>query len=286
MKFLTDCRNAFPNLDQPKEVLIWKTFSMIQQTFQLMNGKHSKQTFTFVKSCFAFIHITIPSIDDIIRRLKFFFLSGQLALMNNLLPQADTLLKAAIETIRDVPSTITLPNNTMIETESDLVEFILSFTSCLVGAPGNPEYGPFYLFKGLLTVIQNYKWSPGSDSKIKLLTNSLSCLACFYQDELPYAYLCGGNDTLYMEDDSFHEDVLKIGNNVLDLILKELEILEQDSDVSTVRKHSNACIDLVNSFISNSVMTPKITELSKELMKKAKKSNTQSKYLDNTLKVL
>eukprot|EP01080_Neovahlkampfia_damariscottae_P003853 gene3853-7013_t len=286
LKFLTDCRNAFPNLDQPKEILIWKTFTMIQQTFTLMNGKHSKQTFTFTKSCFAFIHITIPSIDDIIRRLKFFFLSGQLALMNNLLPQADTLLKAAIETIRDVPSTITLPNNTMIETESDLVEFILSFTSCLVGAPGNPEYGPFYLFKGLLTVIQNYKWSPGSDSKIKLLTNSLSCLACFYQTELPYAYLCGGNDTLYMEDDSFHEDCLKIGNNVLDLILKELEILSQDSDVSTVRKHSNACLDLVNSFISNAAMTPKLKELTNDLMKKAKKSNEHSKYLENTLKVL
>jgi hypothetical protein len=257
---------------------------MIYQTFNLMNGKHSKQTHTFIKSCFAFIHITIPSIDDIIKRLKFFFISGQVALMNNLLPQADTLLKAAIETIRDVPSTITLPNNTILDTENDLVEFILSFTSCLVGAPGNPEYGPFYLFKGLLTVVQNYSWPNGSDSKIRLLINTLSTLCAFYQDELPYSYLSGGNDVLYMEDETFHEDVLKIGNNILDLILKELDILEKDTDVSSVRKYSTSCIDLINSLTCHSSMTPKMEELKRDLIEKSKRSKETSKYLENSLK--
>jgi hypothetical protein len=257
---------------------------MIHQTFNLMNGKHSKQTYTFIKSCFAFIHITIPSIDDIIKRLKFFFISGQIALMNNLLPQADTLLKAAIETIRDVPSTITLPNNTILDTENDLVEFILSFTSCLVAAPGNPEYGPFYLFKGLLTVVQNYSWPNGSDSKIRLLMNTLSTLCAFYQEELPYSYLSGGNDILYMEDETFHEDILKIGNNILDLILKELEVLEKDTDVSSVRKYSTCCIDLINSLTCHSSMTPKIEELKRDLIDKSKRSKETSKYLENSLK--
>lgn len=105
----------------------------------------------------------------------------------------------AIDTISKVPAvmsksifgnlnTIATPDNVVIETESKLVPYVNMLTSSLIAVPGHPEYGPFYLLKALLNVIQSYKWPKGSDARVQIYINVLSALCGLYQVELPYSY--------------------------------------------------------------------------------------------------
>ena len=76
------------------------------KAFGFMKGRHTPKTAAFVKACFAFCHITIPSIDRLFSRLKLFLLCGQAALLNQCLPQADTFYMAAIQDIEDMGYTL------------------------------------------------------------------------------------------------------------------------------------------------------------------------------------
>lgn len=246
LKFLTDCRSVFTNFDKPKEALVFKVIDISTQTYQLMNGKHSKQTSIFVKSCFSFIHITIPSIDNIFTRLYLFTLCGQFTLMHSLLGQADDLFKAAIETILNVPNVIT-ENNIVIDTENSLVEAINNLSSCLISVPGHPEFGPFYLFNGLLNAILNYSWSKANDGKLRVLINLLGALSAISQKELPYSYEgVSGNDELYMEDENYEKEIQQLIDNTLDEIFKSLDELSQVTDVSIAKKKETNLKDLKN----------------------------------------
>ena len=42
--------------------------------------------------------------------------------------------------------------------EQFLVNHLAAFASVLLLLPGHPENGPFYLLKGLINAVQNYRW--------------------------------------------------------------------------------------------------------------------------------
>ena len=51
-------------LDIVKDRLILCMVGLAMKAHKLVKGKHSKKTATFVKACFAYCHITIPSLPD------------------------------------------------------------------------------------------------------------------------------------------------------------------------------------------------------------------------------
>ena len=76
---------------------------LTMKTLALVRGRHNKKTSAFVKGCLAYCHITIPSIDDIFRRMALFKLAGEAALLHSCVPQADTFFKSVIQEIPDIP---------------------------------------------------------------------------------------------------------------------------------------------------------------------------------------
>lgn len=115
--------------------------------------------------------------------MNLYLLSGEVALANQALSQADTLFKSAIKLVQEVPAkvgkfskkkkkfskkkplnlwillnTIEVESQGMKSTEESLISFLRNFLSSLVVVPGHPEQGPFYLVKGLLKVINDYPW--------------------------------------------------------------------------------------------------------------------------------
>ena len=54
----------FCNLDVVKDRLILCVVGLAMKALKLVKAKHSKKTANFVKACFAYCHITIPSLPD------------------------------------------------------------------------------------------------------------------------------------------------------------------------------------------------------------------------------
>ena len=103
LNVLVDCRRSFPNLDAVKDRLVLSAVKLASKTLKLVKGRHNKKTSAFVKGCFAYCHITIPSIDDVFARMALFKLAGEEALLNGCVPQADTFFKSVIQEIPEIP---------------------------------------------------------------------------------------------------------------------------------------------------------------------------------------
>lgn len=93
---LTTARGFFINLDLVTETLIYQVIMIANRAHKITNGKHNNKTQTFVKACIAFCHITIPTLDDIEKQTKLFLLTAQASLLNGLIGETDSLLKAIL----------------------------------------------------------------------------------------------------------------------------------------------------------------------------------------------
>ena len=135
LNFFVDCRRFFIRIDDVKFVLVMGVLSLVQRTNAIVKGNHTRRTTVFVKACLAYAHITIPSIMEPMRRLHLFLLAGQISLSNNLVTQAETLLKAVIAYIPDLSSL----EPQRKPHDDDVMSFISSLANTLIVAPGHPE---------------------------------------------------------------------------------------------------------------------------------------------------
>lgn len=130
-----ECRAIFSNLDEIKDRLITCVCNLAVRAYKFMKGKHNKKTSAFTKACFAYCHITIPSIDDALRKLELLLFCSQVALLNQCLPQTDAFLKSAISLLPDVPA-IDEVDGKRVHSEDKLAMFIKSLLATLVVVPG------------------------------------------------------------------------------------------------------------------------------------------------------
>ena len=65
--------------------------------------------------------------------------------------------------------------------EDDLSHFLPSFLSSLIIMPGHPQYGPFYLVKGLANGLSKFPWSFHSSNRTKAYISLLPVLAAYAQ---------------------------------------------------------------------------------------------------------
>nr|CAG4717581.1 unnamed protein product [Naegleria fowleri] len=271
LNFFTDCRRSFCMFDRINEALVIKTLNMIAKTYKFVKAQHTTKTSSFVKACVSFCHITIPSLSNLFKRTKLFVLTGQYAVMNNLLPQANALFKIAIETMNSIPRIETLPDNTVVDNTEELVSMICWISSCFVSVPGHPEQGPFYLMRGLLNLIQEYDWGTGSDAKIRLFIYTLSTLSALSQQTLPYRYTgVSSNDELFMEDDDYKEQLIAIGNTIIEKAVEEIIALGKDEDFSSKKKQALCAAELLNSIVFLSSLNNKLLDLIGKLYALAK----------------
>ena len=70
LNIYVECRAAFPNLEIVKDRLVLRVAALAMKAHRLTKGRHTKKTSAFVKACLAYCHVTIPSVDDLFRRLE------------------------------------------------------------------------------------------------------------------------------------------------------------------------------------------------------------------------
>ncbi|KAK2097634.1 VPS35 endosomal protein-sorting factor-like [Saguinus oedipus] len=88
LSFYVESRSMFCNLEPVLVQLIHSVNRLAMETRKVMKGNHSRKTAAFVRACVAYCFITIPSLTGIFTRLNLYLHSGQVALANQCLSQA------------------------------------------------------------------------------------------------------------------------------------------------------------------------------------------------------
>lgn len=278
LNFYVECRQCFANLDRVKEVLVQCVCQLCMRTLSLARGKHNKKTSAFIRACIAFCYITIPSMEDTFTRLNLSLLAGEVALVNQSIPQADSLFRAAITLIPEIPTSC----GTDKAVEEELASFVGSLCGALVVAPGHPDNGPFYLVQGLLKVLKDYPWAYSSYAKLSAYGSILRLLFAYYQRSLPYHIdKVDSNDTLYRNDLDYDPELQKLIPEVFTCYMEHVEILKQQSDCTLAA--SKGAVDMLNIIAGQTQLNSKSIPALLAMIATARGVVGTNPYLRNTL---
>ncbi|XP_054990566.1 VPS35 endosomal protein-sorting factor-like isoform X2 [Sorex araneus] len=201
-----------------------------------------------IHACVAYCFITIPSLGGVFSRLNLYLHSGQVALANQCLSQADAFFKAAISLVPEVPKTISVEGK-LRPSEPFLLEFLCNFFSTLLIVPDHPEHGVLFLVRELLNVIQDYAWDCGGDDRVRLYTCVLHLLAAMSQETYLYHIdKVDSNDSLYGGDSKFLAENNKLCETVMAQILEHLKALAKDE---ALKRQSSLGLSFFNSILAH-----------------------------------
>uniref|UniRef100_A0A6Q2YW50 VPS35 endosomal protein-sorting factor-like n=1 Tax=Esox lucius TaxID=8010 RepID=A0A6Q2YW50_ESOLU len=201
-----------------------------------------------IHACAAYSFITIPSLTSIFSRLNLYLLSGQVALANQCLSQADAFLKAAVSLLPEVPRSVSIEGK-MRSSEGFLLDFINNFLSTLLVVPDHPEAGVLYLVRGLLNMVQDYTWEDNSDAKVQVYVSALPLLAAMSQETYLYCIpKVDSNETLYGGDPKFVAEINKLCETLIGQVLDHLKILGRDE---SVRRQSSLAFSLFGCLLAH-----------------------------------
>ncbi|KAG8432982.1 hypothetical protein GDO86_017303 [Hymenochirus boettgeri] len=248
LSFYVEARSLFCNLEPVLVQLIHSVNHLAMETKKVMKGNHSRKTASFVRACVAFCFITIPSLTSIFTRLNLYLHSGQVALANQCLSQADAFFKAAVSLVPEVPKTISIDGK-MRSSEVFLFEFLANFFSTLLVVPDHPEQGVLFLVRGLLNVIENYTWEDNSDDKVRIYTCVLHLLAALSQESYLYhVEKVDSNDSLYGGDTKFLAEINRLCDTLIGQILEHLKSLGKEK---TLKRQSYLALLFFNSILAH-----------------------------------
>lgn len=270
LNFYVESRAAFPNFDAVKDRCVTAVASLALRAHALVKGRHTKKTSVFVKACLAYCHITIPSLQDLLRRFELLLHCAQVSLLNACLPQTDTFLKAAISLLPEISAATVANAATAAERLSELLLQLLSF---LVVVPGHPEHGPFYVAQGLLNALpQCPLWAlPRDDASsatqplavssvalaLRVYVQIVALLAALKQRRLPYhVHNVQSNDELYGNTPAYDlalQDLL--AQTVTDL-LAHLTRLGERGETAAKLLQARVAVDLANVFLAHVDLSP------------------------------
>ncbi|XP_038125096.1 VPS35 endosomal protein-sorting factor-like isoform X2 [Cyprinodon tularosa] len=260
LTFCVEARATFCNLEPVLVQLIHTVNQLAMETRRVMRGNHSRKTAAFVRACAAYCFITIPSLSNIFSRLHLYLLSGQVALANQCLSQADAFLKAAVSILPEVPRSISVEGK-LRSSESFLLDFINNFLATLLVIPDHPEHGVLYLVRGLLNMVQDYTWEDGSDAKVRIYISALPLLAAMSQDTYLYSIAkVDSNETLYGGDPKFLSEINKLCETLIGQILDHLKGLSKDE---STRRQSALAFSLFGVLVAHGdLRNNKLSQLS------------------------
>uniref|UniRef100_A0A8C3UX26 VPS35 endosomal protein-sorting factor-like n=1 Tax=Catharus ustulatus TaxID=91951 RepID=A0A8C3UX26_CATUS len=269
LSFYVEARSMFCNLEPVLVQLIHVSHSL--STFPLKMGIYLQFSHPLLRllACVAFCFITIPSLSSIFTCLNLYLHSGQVALANQCLSQADAFFKAAVSLVPEVPKMISVDGK-MRPSDAFLLEFLCNFFSTLLVVPDHPEQGVLFLVRGLLNVIQDYTWEDNSDDKIRIYTNVLHLLSAMTQETFIYHVdKVDSNDTLYGGDSKFLAEINKLSETVVSQILDHLKTLGKEE---TLKRQSQLAHYFFNTIVAHGdLRNNRLNQLSVNLWNLAQK---------------
>lgn len=290
LAFYVDARSAFPNLDATVFVTLVQCVNRLaSDTRRQVGGQHNRKTAAFTKACAAYCYITIPSIVSVVARMDLYLLSGQVALQNGCLGQADACFEAALNLIVELPrnwtettewseptTTATAALQQQRTSDAYLVGYLCSFLATLLVVPDSPERGVLYLPRKLLQCVDRaVVWdatttTTGGCAAVYLA--ALDMLTAAAQETYPYR-IAGvvSNDELYGAGPKFQAEVNAIASSVVE---KLLALLKQLGDAQQMRAQATMALELFGrvAFGADLVQSDKMATLASNLWSLAMKN--------------
>jgi len=286
LNFYVECRRAFSNFDSVKYDLVVCTSAMAIRTLRIVRGHHTNKTAAFVRACCAFCFITIPSMEEVAARVRLYIMSGQVALINNCLPQAEALISTAVELMNDFPATRESEGKSQ-STEAEFYQLAQELMSLLIVHPGHPELGAFNCIDALTRAIDGYAWEQNSQPKWLLHLRLVVTLSTLAQVRLPY-HIEGvdSNDILYGGDDGYQADVQRHIDEHFAKVLERMGALKDDPDPASKRQQTEMAMEIFNALVVHSELNGKSATLAANLFTLAKKSGARDSLLRAALEHL
>eukprot|EP01002_Notosolenus_urceolatus_P004682 NODE_223_length_2447_cov_13.752294_g174_i0.p1 GENE.NODE_223_length_2447_cov_13.752294_g174_i0~~NODE_223_length_2447_cov_13.752294_g174_i0.p1 ORF type:complete len:797 (-),score=259.87 NODE_223_length_2447_cov_13.752294_g174_i0:57-2447(-) len=269
LNFLVECRRSFgPKLASIYEVCVLSALRLASIVATAYNtSSHSKKPAAFLKAALAYTHITVPSVPDIFARLQLFALAGSVALTHNFLPQADILLRSALNTLEQVPPQLRDDlKGTMKSTDEAFSSIVENLVNVFIVAPGHPDEGPLYLFEALFTVVKSHEYDTKAAvhfaPKPACLLAILRGLSAIGQERLPFHCPDGvrSNDELYAFNAEYQRMVKDLASEVFEELLDTMAGLADGVKGTGVppvqiRRYVFASLELFNTILGFGDMT-------------------------------
>ena len=220
LNFLTEARSYYTDLEEVIEVLIKEVQKIAIQTYKIVKGKHNKKTMRFCKVCVAYCQITIPGIISLQTQLKLLLTTAQIALMNKLISECDSIVRNIISGIQ----------KEVVEYLDKLeADFIINYSKSLMGflvlVPSNPD-GPYQLINEFINIFNSetlQKTLLVTKTKVTIFVSLVKFLTTQMQTKLPYhVYNVESNDEIFTGDEQFKKEGQEIIENIINDILTEI----------------------------------------------------------------
>jgi len=143
----------------------------------------SKKTVLLLQACTAFSFITIPSLENNLAKFNLFIESGQTALNNQCVSQADAMFKSAISLVMDLN---TFKGLRQAHFWSNFQALSCNFLSSLILVPDNTEQGVLYLLRGFLNVISELNHIIPKSVSCNIYISVLAILSAYSQEQYLY----------------------------------------------------------------------------------------------------
>lgn len=235
LNFYVECRSSFIKLDT---VLI----TLVHAVNTLAARAKSTRGKWLQRACAAYCFVTVPSLHCTLTKTQLYLLSGQVALLNNCIGQAEANFKALIGLIPDIPDYI-LEDGQKKPTHVKVAGILSDFLSTLLLLPDNVDSNcKAYILTGFIKTMERIHWKKTEPLYYSTLLRTLDLLCEMTQDTyIHHLESVLSNDQLYGCDPEFISALDKHATNICQELLVVLKML---GDNRETKKQYNLSLEL------------------------------------------
>ncbi|XP_073943987.1 VPS35 endosomal protein-sorting factor-like isoform X2 [Choristoneura fumiferana] len=235
LNFYVESRAAFIKLDAVLVALVHSVNALAARGARASRG-------WLQRACAAYCFVTAPSLHCPLAKAQLYLLSGQVALLNNCIGQAEANFKALISLIPDIPEFV-IEDGQKKMTHIKVSSLISDFLSTLLIMPDNMDSNvKAYILSGFIKTIERIHWRKTDPLYYMSLLHTLDLLCEMTHEN--YAYSIDGvisNDKLYGSDEEYIESIENYSSNITQEILVVLKAL---ADSKETRKQYELALEL------------------------------------------
>ncbi|KAJ8722710.1 hypothetical protein PYW07_003890 [Mythimna separata] len=224
LNFYVECRSSFIKLDAVLITLVHAVNALAARASPA-RGKWLQ------RACAAYCFVTVPSLHCTLTKTQLYLLSGQVALLNNCIGQAEANFKALIGLIPDIPDYI-LEDGQKKSTHVKVAGILADFLSTLLLLPDNVDSNcKAYVLSGFIKTMERIHWKKTEPLYYNTLLRTLDLLAEMTQDNyMHHLDSVLSNDQLYCSDSEFIAVINKYATNICQELLVVLKMLGDNKE--------------------------------------------------------